>query len=136
MRYHSAFQLEGRVGTVVRGAFVGLALFIPAFRDVDGAQAGDGLDGSEEVVQDIAPVAEHVNDNASAVFLAVVPTGALASDCIAFEHPIAELATDRQNLAEEAGLLQRLQFEQAGEPELVLHYAVLDTGFFGASMQI
>ena len=73
-------QLERGVGGVVGGAGVGLALLVPALLDVGRAQAGDGSALAEEVVQHVAPVAEHVHDDAAAVFLAVVPGGALRRD--------------------------------------------------------
>ena len=62
VRDHSAFQLESRVGAVVGGAFVWAALFVPTLRDVDGAQAEDGIARSEETVLDVASVAQQVND--------------------------------------------------------------------------
>jgi hypothetical protein len=44
---------------------------------VGGAEATDALDVAEQVVDDVAPVAEHVDDDAAAVLLAVVPARAL-----------------------------------------------------------
>jgi hypothetical protein len=61
-----------------RRCLVFFAALIHALRDVRGAQAGDGLDVAEEVVDHVAPVAEHVDDDAAAVLLAVVPGRALA----------------------------------------------------------
>jgi hypothetical protein len=49
-------------------------------------------------------VAEHVGDDAATVLLAVVPGGALCGLLIAFEDPVAELAADREDAAEEAAV--------------------------------
>ena len=84
---------------------------------------------AEKIVQHIAPVAEHVDDDAAAIFLAVVPGRPLRGNRVALEHPVAELAAHREDLAEEAQIAQRLELQHAGQPELVLHHAVLHAGF-------
>ena len=122
----AAFELEGAVSGVVGGAGVGFALLVPALRDVGVAEAGDGVDVAEGVVEDVAPVAEHVDDDAAVVFLAVVPGGALRGLPVAFEDPVAELAADGEDAAEEAAVDEALELADAGEEELVLHDAVLD----------
>src|SRR3954467_2434410 len=73
-------------------------------------------------------MAEHIEDDAAAVLLAVVPGRALCRLPVALEHPIAELAAHREDAAEKAGVDQGLELEQAGEKELVLHHAVPDAG--------
>src|SRR5690606_5409564 len=73
----AALQLEGGVGGVVGGGGVGAALLIPALRDVGGAEAGDGPHRGDDIVEDVAPVAEHIHDDPAAVLLAIVPGGAL-----------------------------------------------------------
>src|ERR1039458_5873882 len=120
------FDLEGGVGRIVGRAIVGLARFFPAGGDVGGAEAGDGLDGSEEIVEDVAPVAQHVDDDAAAVFLAIVPGGALGGHRVALEDPIAEFAAHAEDTSEEAQVHQGFQFQQAGQPELVLYHSVFD----------
>jgi hypothetical protein len=70
---HIAFALKGGVAGVVAGAGVGFAAFVEAFRQVRGSEAAHGLHFAKEIVDHIAPVAEHIDDDAAAVFLAVVP---------------------------------------------------------------
>src|ERR1035437_10301846 len=124
-------DLEGGVGGIVGGACVRLAGFVPAGGDVRGTQAGNGLHRSEEVVEDVAPVAEHVDDDAAAGFLAVVPGGALYGDGVALEDPVAELAAHAEDPAEKTEVHQGFQLHHAGQPELVLYHAVLDACLLG-----
>lgn len=135
MRDHSAFEFEGGVGGVIRRALVWLALLIDAFGDVSGAVAAHGLGFAEEVLEHILPVAEHVHDDATVVLLAVVPTWALGWDGVTFKNPVSELAAHTEDFAEEAGFDEALEFDEAGEPELVLNNAVFDSGFFAEFVQ-
>ena len=120
-----ALELARRVGGVVGGRLVGLAGLVPALRDVRRAEAGHRLHLAEQVVEHVAPVAHHVEDDAAAVFAAVVPRRALDRLQVALEHPVAELAAHRQHAAEEAGAAQHVELAQAGQEELVLDHAVL-----------
>src|SRR2546426_4334413 len=125
MRDRAAGELEGRVRGVIGSGLVLLAVLVPAERDVRRAEAAHRLHLAEEVVEHVAPVAQHVQDNSAAVLLAVIPRRTLRWNAVAFEYPVAELAADREDLSEEALLAQFLQLEQARQPELVLHHAVL-----------
>ena len=130
-------QLEGGVGGVIRGAGVGFAALVDARFHVRGAQAGDGLDLAEEVVDHVAPVAEHVADDAAVVFFAVVPARPLRRDGgRAVEDPVAELPPDGEDLPEEPAGDERAEFDQARQPELVLYHAVLDAGFLRGLVQL
>ena len=91
---------------------------------------------AEEIVEHVAPVAQHIEDDAAAVFLAVVPGGALRRARFAFEHPVAEFAAHGEDAAEEALPPESLELQQAGQPQLVLHHAVLDAGAFGQAVKI
>ncbi len=71
-------KLKGRVGGVVGGGGVRLALLVVAGGNVRRAQALDGLHFAEQIVEHVAPVAEHVDDDAAAVLGAVVPDGRCA----------------------------------------------------------
>ena len=124
------FEFEGGVGGVVSGAFVRLSLLIDAFGDVGGSETGDGLYFAEEVVEDVAPMAEHVDDDAAVVFLAIVPGRALGWDGVAFEYPVSELASDGEEVAKEAVFKESLYFEHAGQPEFVLDDTVFSAGVF------
>src|SRR5207249_5205392 len=98
--------------------------FVHPFRDVDRAQARHSPHRAEQVIQHVAPMAEHVDDDATAVLLAIVPGGALGRQPIALEDPIAELAAHREDAAEEAAVDQALELAQPRQPELVLYHAV------------
>ena len=74
---HAALELEGGIGRVIGVGVVGVALLVDAARDVRGAQAPDGLHFAEQVVEHVAPVAQHIEDDAAALGLAVVPARAL-----------------------------------------------------------
>ena len=65
--------LEHGVGGVVGSALVGLAVFADALGNVGGGVAHHFGDFSKEVVDDVAPVTVHVDDDAAAVFFAVIP---------------------------------------------------------------
>ena len=82
---------------------------------------------AEQVVEHVAPVAQHIHDDAAVVLLAVIPRGPLRLNAVVpGKYPVAELAAHAKDLAEEAGVDQRLQLHHARQPQLVLHDAVLD----------
>ena len=136
VRDHAALELEGRIGGVVDVVGVGLAVLVPALRDMRRAEAGDALDIAEQVVEHVAPVAHHVEDDAAALRLLVVPRRPLRRLPVALEHPVAELAAHREDAAEEAGVDQHLELEQARQEQLVLHHAVLDAGLLRGADEI
>ena len=127
---NAVFQLEGRVATVIGGAFVGLASLVDTLRNVDRAEARNTFDRSEGLIDQVTPVAEHVDDDAAAVFLAVVPARALDGlvGVVTGENPVAEFAAHREDATEETLVDEQLQFADPGEPELVLDDAVFDPG--------
>ena len=104
MRDDVAVELEGGEGGVLGGRLVGLARLVEALGDVGRAEAGDAPHRAEQVVEHVAPVAEHVEDDAAALLGAVVPRRPLGRLQVALEHPVAELAAHREQPAEEAGL--------------------------------
>ncbi len=100
------------------------------------AQAVHGPDRGEGVVQHVAPVAEHVEDDAAAVRLAVVPARALGGAPVALEDPVAELPADREDPAEEAFVAQLPELHEPGQEQLVVHYAVLHAHVPGVTGQL
>ena len=128
MGHDAAVQFKGRVGGIVCCAAIGITLFIDPFWDVGSTQAGHRFDRAKKVVQHIAPVAEHVANNAPIILLAIVPGGTLSLSGMTFKHPIPELPAYRENPAKEAVLDQALQLDQTGQPQLVLHHPALDPG--------
>ena len=71
-------------------------------------------------------MANHVENDAAAVFGAIIPRRPLRFLPISFEDPIAELAAHREHAAEESGIAQEGEFLQARQEQLVLHHAVLE----------
>ncbi len=136
VRDRAAVELEGRIGGIVNVGVVGFAVLVPAPRDVRGSQAAHALHLAEQVVEHVAPMAQHIEDDAAAVLLAVVPRRPLRRLPVAFEHPVAELAAHREDAAEEAGIDQHLELEQAGQKQLVLHHAVADARFLRRARDI
>ena len=135
LRDDAVFKLQSCVGGIVSGAFVGLAIFIPALRDVGDIEAIDTLYGAKDVIENIAPVAEHIDGHAAAVFTTVIPGRALGSLQIAFEDPVAEFAAHGKNASEKAARDEALEFQDAGEEEFVLHDAVLHPFFVRKARQ-
>src|SRR4051812_9727515 len=67
MRDHAALEPESGVGGIISGRGVFLALLVETFGNVCRAEAGDTLDFAEQIVEHVAPVADHVEDDAAAV---------------------------------------------------------------------
>ncbi len=80
-------------------------------------------------------MAEHVEDDAAALGFAVVPGRPLRGLPVALEHPVAEIALDREDAPEEARLDQRPELQEPGQPELVLDDAVPDPGGLGGAIE-
>src|SRR5260221_1554074 len=136
MRDDSAREPESRVRGIVGGGAVFAAVFIPAGRDVPRTEAGNPLDFPEQAVEHVAAVAQHIENDSSAVLLAVVPGGPLRGLVIALEHPVAELAPDREYFPEETGVTQRLDLQEPRQPQLVLDDAVPDSRLFRSPIQV
>jgi hypothetical protein len=102
--YHAAFALERRVTRVIARAGVRFPLFIPTISNVRGAQATNGSDVTEEMINDVTPMAEHIDDDSAAVFFAIIPRGPLhwLILVLACEHPVSKLPADTQNSPEKA----------------------------------
>ena len=71
-------------------------------------------------------MAEHVDNDAAAILLTVVPGGALCRLPIAFENPVAKFPTHREDTSKESALNHALQLEQSWQEQLVLHNSILD----------
>src|SRR6516162_9379604 len=97
VRDDATHQLESGICGIVRGRLILLAALVVALDNIGVASADHALDLAEEIVEHVAPVADHVQDDAAAVLLAIVPGRPLRFLPIALEHPISELATDREH---------------------------------------
>src|ERR1035441_9358894 len=121
LREDAALQLEHAVGRVIRGALVGIACFINALRNVRRACAAYRLNFAKGVVENVAPVAEHVEDDSAVVFFSVVPRRTLRGLPIAFEDPVTEFSPHCENAAEESGIDEAAKLADSGQEKLVLH---------------
>ena len=108
---------------------------IHPLRDGSAAQALHCAHPAKSMVQNIAPMAEHVHDDAAVVLLAVVPGGPLRGLPVAFKDPIAELAAHRKDSSKETTVHQPLELAHSGQKELVLHDAVLHSRSLGLGGQ-
>src|SRR6185437_5334133 len=126
MRDHAALEAEGGVSGIVRGGRISPALLVDAFGDIGVADANDALDLPEQIVEHVAPVADHIEDDAASILSPVIPRWPLRLLPAALEHPVAELAAHREHAAEETGVAQEGELLQPRQEQLVLHRAVLD----------
>src|ERR1700722_11286532 len=69
----SAVQFENRVGSIVGCRGIAVATFIDPMWNMGSAHGTDGANRPEKVVEDIAPVTEHIDDDPAPIFLPVVP---------------------------------------------------------------
>src|SRR5215212_6372491 len=109
---------------------------VDALRNVRRADALHGRHLAEGVIEHVAPVAEHVGDDPTAILGAVVPRRALRRLPVALEHPVAELAAHAEDAAEESSVHETLELPDAGKEQLVLHDTVLHARLVGESRQI
>src|ERR1019366_4189144 len=91
---------KGGESSVVGSALVGFTVLIPTLGDVGDRQGGNARDIAEEIVDYVSPVAEHIEENAAALFLAVIPEWALNGLEIAFKYSIAEFPAHLYNFPE------------------------------------
>ena len=87
------------------------------------------------MVEYVAPVAEHVDDDAAVFFFLVIPGRTLRRNGVTFEYPVTKLTPHRENISKEAILDQALHFHQARQKKLVLHHAVFHTTFLADAVQ-
>src|SRR5438034_2764739 len=102
MRDDAPVKLKRRVSWIIRGARVALSRFVAAFGYVRGAKTRHSLYVSEQIIEHIAPVAQHVQNDSAAVFFPIIPGRALRGNDVAFEDPVAKLAANGEYSAKEA----------------------------------
>ena len=115
LRDDVTFQHEGRVSRIFGRRRVASPVFVHPLGDVRRAETHHRADGRKKVIEHVAPVREHVEDDAAAIFFAVVPGGSLCGLPVALEHPVAELAAHGEDTPEEAALDQLLEFNRTGQ---------------------
>ena len=115
MRDDAAREFERRVGGIVRVGDVGLARPRQRAWEYGSRPGKTTLYLAEQIVEHVAPVAQHVENDAAAVLLAIVPRRSVGGLPVAFKNPVAELAAHGEQSAEEPRLDQHAQLEQAGQ---------------------
>src|SRR5690606_32035107 len=80
---------------------------------------------ADQLVEDIAPMREHIEDQPAALGLLVVPARTLRGMHVAVEYPPAEIELHGEDAAEIAAVPQLGELLQAGQEQLVLNHAVL-----------
>src|ERR1700721_2194188 len=106
MRDHAALQLKGGIGCIIRIGFVGCAALIETLGDMSSADAADRLYRAEQVVEHVAPMGEHVENDASAIRFAVIPGRPLRRLQIALKYPVTELTPHREHAPAKARVFQ------------------------------
>src|SRR3954447_21855465 len=102
VRDDAALQLERGVRRIVGSALVWLSALVAPLRYMRRTQARHRLNLAEKVIEHITPMAQHVDDDAAAIFLAIVPRRPLTRYGVPFEHPVPEFTTNGKHPAEEA----------------------------------
>src|SRR5690349_2853896 len=128
-------MLKSGIGCIVGAGFVGPTRFIAALGNVSGTEAGYGEHAAKDIVEHVAPMAQHVENNAAAELGPVVPGWPLCGLQVALKYPVAKFAPHRQQPTEEAGVEQELELPQPGQEQLVLHDTMLDAGGLGLPQQ-
>src|SRR6202011_5914147 len=90
MRDDAALEPERRVSGIIRGRGVFLVLFVEALGNIGGAGAAYAFDLAKQIVEHIPPMADHIENDAAAVFAAIIPRRPLRLLPAAFEHPVTE----------------------------------------------
>ncbi len=91
-----------------------------------------GGDGPEEIVEHIAPMTKHIENDAAAIGLTIVPARSLRRRSpIALEDPVAEFAAHREDATEETAIPQHAQLQQSGQEQLVLHHTMFEPRSLG-----
>src|SRR5579883_756089 len=83
----------------------------------------------------VLPVAEHIDNDAASILLAIIPGGTLRSLPITLKNPVAKLSSDRENSSQETAVDHSLELQQTRQKEFILHYAVLDANFLCQTSQ-
>ena len=104
MTNNAVFKLKRRVTTIVGGAGIGLSTLVDTLRNMRCPETGDALDFSKQIVDQISPMTEHVDDDPTTVFLAIIPARPLRwlVGVLTRENPVTKLPSHRENLAEES----------------------------------
>jgi hypothetical protein len=98
VRQHAARKLKRREGRVLDVDVVPLAILVAAFGECRHVTTRHGFDFTQQPIEDVAPMGEHIEDKPAAGRFAVIPARPLRRVGHAVEHPPAEVEPDRQVL--------------------------------------
>src|SRR5690606_18503096 len=101
LHYDAVIELDGGHDLVFDIDLIPLARFVAAKWGTSRAAAAYRAHGADEFVHDVAPVGKHIEDEAAAFGLLVVPARPLGGVEFAVEHPPAEVKARRQDFPEE-----------------------------------
>src|SRR5215510_12343288 len=94
---------------------VELSTFVHALRDRGRHQGTYSNDRRGQSIYHVAPMRHHIERNAASGGTSIVPARALAFLRRAIEDPRPSIYLDRENSAEEAGILHEQQFCETGQ---------------------
>src|SRR5262249_5350618 len=116
VRDHTILKHECSVGRIICIRIVGFSVLIYTLRDVSGAKAAYRPHPAEQIAEHIAPVAEHIEDDAATLALATVPAQPLSRlTPISSEPPVSEFSPNREHASEKTGVAQHPDLAQAGQ---------------------
>src|SRR6266851_9626976 len=115
---NTARELENRKGGVLDIDTVAFAALVATPRDRGRVAARHRFDLAQQAVEDVAPMGEHIQDEAAARRLAIVPARPLRRIELPVEHPPAEIEPDRQHAAEEIAVVSFLSLRSPGRNNL------------------
>ena len=102
----TAVQEPGRFGSFTLGEDqTKVSHFREKVKDHDSAWINGGYFVLEPTIFD------HIDNDSSAIFFAVIPGRTLGRDGVALKYPVAKLTSDRKDFPEKAGIDQVLEFE-------------------------
>src|SRR5579863_3964809 len=105
VRYDAIFQLEGCIRCVVNVRLVGLSIFVDTGGNMRCAKTTYSSDRCESVIEHVSPMAQHIENDAAAFGLLVVPARSLRRlPPVALEYPITKLTAYGEHAPEEAGV--------------------------------
>ena len=122
----AALQFDQGRGVVLDVDVVARAALVDPLGRRRRQRGDDAPHRPERVLDHVAPVRIHVEDEPAAVLPAVVPARPLAGHLGAVEHPPAELDAEADHAAEEIRRREPRQLLQSRQAELVLDRAVLE----------
>ena len=89
------------------------------------------LNGTQEPLDQIAPMRIHIGDQSTAGFVSIIPARPLGGTLQAIEYPPAEFQFEPGYPAKEPILLEAPQLQHSGQMEFVFHHTVFEAPRIG-----